>query len=205
MIRIGDVARKLGFQTLRRHAIRFDKSTDYIGCGFAWQKEGDGYFLELEIWLTDGYSEEEPALIGVDIPGFLLGRDGIDPYSGYQKDISRNNTWTEPAQLHLAIEQHFDPWAEKWTNCQVLIDYFLQMEGVEGAATEFPEIPLFESHKAPINSYFLTMLYGLLGDFENAKRWSIGVIDSVPKVETMLNDIRSGRMKKKPFSAVSLI
>jgi hypothetical protein len=204
-MRIGTAVKRLGFQTCRKHALRIPPD-DFVGCGFAWLKEGDSYQLELDVWLSDAYSVEQPALIGVDVPRFLLSTTGLIPYEGFTIADRDDHLFTDFESLRSAVEDHFNPWADKWTKLQTLIDFYVRQEGITETVTDFPEVPWLDEHKAPVNCYHLALLNALRGDFDEAGRWTIEYERRSGYFEELssLKDIKSGHFRKQPFSYVEL-
>ena len=212
-MRIGTAVKKLGFRTYRRHALRLP-TDNYVGCGFAWQKEDNAYFLELEVWLSDAYSQEQPALIGILVPRFLLSKSGLVPFEGFQTNNWSSCLFSHFDSLKDAVERYFDPWAEKWTNLQTLVDYYRQLEGITDTATEFTEIMATDElrehsreYSPPINAYYLSILTALQGSIEEAADWAgrFEARGGVHGEERMVvDDIKRGQYKKQVLARVIL-
>ena len=136
------------------------------------------------------------------------------PYEGFETSNWDSCLFSNFDSLQAAVHRYFEPWAEKWTKLQTLVDYYRQLEGLAETATDFTEISAMaelitesNEHKAPTNSYYLAILYALQGHLDEAVEWACryeaqgGGYEAQQRV---IDDIKRGQFRKQVLANVVL-
>lgn len=192
------LAEQAGYLTDKRYGFKTSDPTQPLFWSIDWYPDDYGHFISLGIWTANGYQEDTPRITGFSSPDFVLTQDGVvqAPVLGFcdNPDHFWNRDCAEA--LKVGLRTVVEEWGSVWTNPEILIGYYLALEGEGPLPVAIAQLPDFDTHRLPSHRHYLADLYGMTGDFDAALRWAEKIDTHCSYQELLISDLREGHYRK---------